>query len=173
MKPKHLLASSALSLIAIVGMAQADLVQDLATMPADQALTIAMQAENSSIESVISSAAQQLNNQPELLSALIEAAVKVYPLQTGQIVSAAISQAPDQKETIVNAAKAGAGNNAELMSMIDQAAGQFEQLVTALDDVETTEEIEAEQQEIAPLLPPPPPPANSGSNDRESSISDN
>ena len=173
MNPKHLLASSALALIAIVGTAQADLAQDMATMSADQALTKAMQAENASIESVISDAAEQLKDQPELLSALIEAAVKAYPQQAGQIVSAAISQAPGQKEAIVNSAKTAAGDDTALISTIDQAAEKAEQLLTQNGDVDTTEEVEAEQQEVDPQIPPPPPPANSGSNDREPSISDN
>ena len=174
MKPRLLLASTALALAAFAGSVQADLIQDLNTMPAEQALSKAMQDGSQSIEAVISAAATTLQGQPELLSALIAAAVKTFPEQAAQLVSIAVFQAPNLSATIVNAALAVAEGDATMQASINRAATDAKQLVQTQTTETEAENVEVEQTEApASQIPPPPPSTNSGSNDRPAEVSPN
>ena len=172
MKPRLILASTALVMATLAGTARADLAQDLATMPAEQALTKAMQGGTQSIEAVVSATAINLQSQPELLYSLIFGAVKASPEQAPQIVSVAIAQVPGQKDVIVSAASAAAEGDAAMLAAINQAATDAE-LLAQTETTEEAEIVEAEQTEVpAPAAPiPPPPAANSGPDDRPPAIS--
>ena len=174
MKPRLILASTALVMATLAGTARADLVQDLATMPAEQALTKAMQGGTQSIEAVVSETVVNLQSQPELLYSLIFGAVKASPEQAPQIVSVAIAQAPGQMDVIVSAASAAAEGDAAMLAAINQAATDAE-LLAQTETTEEAEIVEAEQTEVpAPAAPiPPPPAANSGPDDRPPAISPN
>ena len=157
MNPKKIIAATALALAAFTGTTQADLVSDLNTMSAADALAKAIQTENISIEALIADAAAQLAESPELLSALVSEAVKAFPEQAATIVQVAVSQAPAQQAIITSAAVEQLGDNPEALASVQQIA-----------PVPATE-FEAEQTELAeptpaaetpaPVTTPPAPPA--------------
>lgn len=177
---KQFVAAAVLALSAMSGVAQADLATDLTRMPAANALTIAVQTKNVSVETLIADAAAQLADNPQLLNVLVSEAVKTYPERAAQIVYAAVQAAPAQKSTITSAATAQLADNPAAQRAVQIAANNAEQQVILAGDTGVTEtEFEAEQSEapvnvpaaIAP--PPPPPPASGGSNDKPNSVSPN
>lgn len=178
---KQFVAAAVLALSAMSGVARADLATDLTRMPAANALTIAVQTQNVSIETLIADAAAQLADNPQLLNVLVSEAVKTYPERAAQIVYAAVQAAPAQKSTITSAATAQLADNPAAQRAVQIAANNAEQQVILAGDTGTVTEteFEAEQSEVpvnAPAAiapPPPPPPASGGSNDKPNSVSPN
>ncbi|WP_299734735.1 hypothetical protein [uncultured Endozoicomonas sp.] len=173
---KQFIAATVLTLSAMTGMAQADLATDLTRMPAAEALAKATQSQSMSIEALISDAALQLEQSPQLLNALISAAVAAYPEQAVQIVTAAVSAAPAQKASITKAATAQLADNPAaqqaVVSAANTAANKAEQQKLANNQKDKQKNLEAEQtQAPAANIPPPPQVNTGGSNDKPTSVS--
>ena len=116
MKPIKFVATSALLLVtAVAGVAQADLASDLKTMSIADALAKAANNSSMSVEALIADASSQLKNNPGMLVALINQAIKAYPQQSTKITQAVIAQLADypdiQAQVIqgLNAPAAGSG----------------------------------------------------------------
>ncbi len=173
---KQFVAATVLALSAMTGIAQADLASDLTRMPASEALAIAVQDQSVSIEVLISEAAAQLGQSPQLLNALVSAAVAAYPEQAAQIVYQAVKAAPAQAQSITNAAVAQLANNPDAQQAVSSSAN-----VAVQDsgfDRNTPTEVVAENTEVTEVntatpavLPPPPAVRNSGSSDKPTSVS--
>ncbi|WP_067583088.1 hypothetical protein [Endozoicomonas ascidiicola] len=178
---KKLIAATILAMTTWVGTSSADLITDLGSMPADEALAKAMAVEGTSIETLITEAAAQFADSPQLLKSLIAEAVASYPEQARQIVFAAVKAAPEQKTSITQAAISKLGGNAAAISSVNQAANAaIEAIAQNTDSPAPTpdqQEIlqEAQQEEIDPpvtvTLPPPPVQQAGGSNDKPVSVS--
>ena len=177
MNPRNFFAASTLAFAVFTSAAQADLVSDLNTMSAADALAKAVKMEDVSIETLIADAAAQLSENPSLLSALVSEAVKAFPEQAVSIVQVAISQAPNQTATITSAAVAELTGNPEAQAQVQQAAEQ----PVAQTQQPTTTETKTEQQEVTPLpptpatpsTPPPPPVARPSTPDKPIAVSPN
>ncbi|OED48301.1 hypothetical protein ACH42_02430 [Endozoicomonas sp. (ex Bugula neritina AB1)] len=180
MKPRQLVAATALAFAAFASTAQADLVSDLQTMSVAEALAKAVKTENISIEALIADAAAQLSEQPGLLSSLVSEAIKAFPEQAVSIVSIAIKQAPEQVSAITSAALTELDGNAEAQAAVQQVAEQS--VAQTETETSTQTETEAEQTEApaetsttTPVTaPPPPPPASRpDNNDKPVPVSPN
>lgn len=185
---KQFVAATVLALSAMSGVAQADLASDLARMPAANALTIAVQTQSVSVETLVADAAAKLADNPQLLNALVSEAVETYPERAALIVYAAVKAAPTQKAAIIGAATAQLADDPAAQQAALQAANFAEQQIALAGDagsINQTEleaeqtETEAEQTEApdntpsATAPPPPPPPPGGGSSDKPNSVSPN
>ncbi len=179
---KQFIAAAVLAMSAMTGVAQADLATDLTQMPAADALAKAFQTQGASIEALIADAAGQLEKSPQLLNALISAAVNAYPEQAAQIVYSAVSAAPSQKASITRTATAQLADNPAAQAAVQEAADTAEQQVVQGGDTGSGTETVAEQGEFEAEnteaeAPAPeastPPPASGGSTDKPPAVSPN
>lgn len=182
MKSKLLAAATALAVSAMAGVAQADLLAELAAgQPTAESLAQTAETLGVSVETLIGDLAAQFKDQPALLQAIVSEAIKAFPEQASQIVYVAVTEAPAQKAAITTAAVAQLGNTAEAQAVVNQAVDAAEQTIAQNNTgTQPQAEAEAEQTEVpgesqvdspanespAPTPPPPPPPLNNTPNDR-------
>ena len=164
----------AAAILAMSAGVHADLASDLSRMPAAEALSAAVQAQNLPIGQVVASAVAELGDNSELVSLLIRTAIQQYPDQAMQIIYDAIIAAPNMLSFIESAALAQFEGDAAALQAVAQSIQLAQAEIDALgEDVAT--EVEAESTEVpdaAPAaVPPPPPPSFSGSDDRPASVS--
>lgn len=164
----------AAAILAMSAGVHADLASDLSRMPAAEALSAAVQAQNLPIGQVVASAVAELGDNSELVSLLIRTAIQEYPDQAMQIIYDAIIAAPNMLSFIESAALAQFEGDAAALQAVAQSIQLAQAEIDALgEDVAT--EVEAESTEVpdaAPAaVPPPPPPSFSGSDDRPASVS--
>ena len=164
----------AAAILAMSAGVHADLASDLSRMPAAEALSAAVQAQNLPIGEVVAAAVAELGDNSELVSLLIRTAIQEYPDQAMQIIYDAIIAAPNMSSFIESAALAQFEGDAAALQAVAQSIQLAQAEIDALgEDVAT--EVEAESTEVpdaAPAaVPPPPPPSFSGSDDRPASVS--
>uniref|UniRef100_UPI0021479D9B hypothetical protein n=1 Tax=Endozoicomonas sp. ONNA2 TaxID=2828741 RepID=UPI0021479D9B len=128
MKSKLLVAATALAVSAMAGVAQADLLTELAAgQPTAETLVQTTETLGISVETLIGDLAIQFKDQPVLLQAIISEAIKAFPEQASQIVYVAVTAAPAQKAAITTAAVAQLGDTPEAQATVNQAANAAEQ----------------------------------------------
>ena len=164
----------AAAILAMSAGVHADLASDLSRMPAAEALSAAVQAQNLPVGQVVAAAVAELGDNSELVSLLIRTAIQEYPDQAMQIIYDAIIAAPNMLSFIESAALAQFEGDAAALQAVAQSIQLAQAEIDALgEDVAT--EVEAESTEVpdaAPAaVPPPPPPSFSGSDDRPASVS--
>lgn len=164
----------AAAILAMSAGVHADLASDLSRMPATEALSAAVQAQNLPVGQVVAAAVAELGDNSELVSLLIRTAIQEYPDQAMQIIYDAIIAAPNMSSFIESAALAQFEGDAAAQQAVAQSIQLAQAEIDALgEDVAT--EVEAESTEVpdaAPAaVPPPPPPSFSGSDDRPASVS--
>ena len=165
----------AAAILAMSAGVHADLASDLSRMPATEALSAAVQAQNLPVGQVVAAAVAELGDNSELISLLISTAIQEYPDQAMQIVYDAIIAAPNMSSFIESTALAQFEGDAAAQQAVAQSTQLAQAEIDALgEDVAT--EVEAESTEVpdaapAAAVPPPPPPSFSGSDDRPASVS--
>ena len=165
----------AAAILAMSAGVHADLASDLRRMPATEALSAAVQAQDLPIGQVVASAVAALGDNSELISLLISTSIQEYPDQAMQIVYDSIVAAPNMWPLIESAALAQFDGDVAAQQAVAQSTRLARAEIVALgEDVAT--EVEAEATEIpdaapAVAVPPPPPPSFNGSNDKPASVS--